>query len=95
MRYVYILRSLSHVDQLYVGTSESLDRRLRGHNEGQCLHTSKFRPWRIVYVEEFPEEEDALLRERQLKGWSRLKKEALIAGDRKELKRLARCRGRG
>jgi predicted GIY-YIG superfamily endonuclease len=47
-------------------------------------------PWQIVYTENFDTERDALKRERQIKGWSRDKKEALIAGDFKALKRLAK-----
>ena len=47
----------------------------------------------LVFVEQLATREEALVRERQIKGWSRKKKEALIKGDWEGLKRLARGRG--
>ncbi len=91
---MYILRSISRPDQLYVGVTSNLAQRLEYHNTGRCLYTSKFRPWRIIHKEQFAEGAAALKRERQIKGWSRAKKEALISGDRNALSRLARRRVR-
>lgn len=92
MKYVYILRSLHQPGQRYIGITADLNRRLSYHNSGRCPHTSKFMPWEIVYTEQFADEGDAFKRERQIKGWSRAKKEALIAGNLKALKTLARRR---
>jgi predicted GIY-YIG superfamily endonuclease len=49
-------------------------------------------PWEIIYTESFEDKASALKRERQIKGWSRAKKEALIAGEGGELRKLARRR---
>jgi predicted GIY-YIG superfamily endonuclease len=49
--------------------------------------------YRVVYRQVFESREEALGRERQIKGWSRAKKEALIVGDFKKLAGLAMRRG--
>lgn len=90
MTYVYILRSVASQDQLYVGVSDDPPQRLNDHNQGKCRHTSKFRPWRLVYTEDFVQRTDAFSREQQLKRWSRGKKEALVAGDKQKLKELSK-----
>ena len=87
MHYVYILRCADNA--LYVGESADLDLRLTKHNDGTaCRFTSHRRPVVLVYSEEYRSRAEALNRERQLKRWTRAKKEALIAGDRQLLKRL-------
>ena len=90
MKYVYILRGLGQPGQRYFGITSNLRQRLEYHNTGRCSHTSKFIPWEIVYTEKFENETAALRRERQIKGWTREKKEALIAGDKEALKKLAK-----
>ena len=92
MTYVYILKSIIHPEQLYIGVTANLVQRLEYHNSGRCPHTSKFMPWKIVYGDTFEDEAKAFRRERQLKGWTRAKKEALIAGNKTALKTLARRR---
>ena len=47
MFYTYILRSLSHLEQRYIGSTSDLSARLSKHNAGEVPHTSKFKPWRI------------------------------------------------
>ena len=47
MFYTYILRSLSHPDQSYIGSTADLKSRLIKHNSGEVPHTSKFKPWKI------------------------------------------------
>ena len=84
----YILRSLCFTNQIYIGSSRDLQRRIHKHNSGNVPHTSKFKPWIVVYFEEFDNYEEASKRERQVKRWTRVKKEALIRGDWVELKRL-------
>ena len=47
MFYTYILRSLSHPDQRYIGSTSDLKFRLIKHNSGEVPHTSKFKPWKV------------------------------------------------
>jgi putative endonuclease len=79
--YVYILRCAD--DSYYVGsTRTALERRLAEHNAGIFGgYTARRRPVRLIYHQEFLRIEDAIGAERQIKGWSRAKKEALIRGD--------------
>ena len=93
MFYVYIIRSVGGPHSIYGGFATDLVARLSDHNEGKCVFTKKYRPWKIVYSEQFETKGLALKRERQIKGWSRAKKEALIRGDFGELKRLSKRRG--
>jgi putative endonuclease len=89
--YVYILRCSD--GSYYVGSTCNLEERLRAHNEGRAAtHTSEHRPVCLVYSEALPTEEEAIRRERQIKGWSRSKKEALISGDLERLKVLSKGR---
>jgi predicted GIY-YIG superfamily endonuclease len=93
MAWVYILRCSDA--SLYVGHTSDLDSRERTHNEGRGgAYTAARRPVALVYSEQADSLQAARRREQQLKCWSRLKKEALIAHDLVELKRLSRCRGR-
>lgn len=87
MHFVYILRCADN--SLYIGETPNLAARFAKHNEGSASHfTAQRRPVSLVYGEEHPDRSAALLRERQLKRWSRGKKEALVAGDLAALKRL-------
>ena len=90
--YVYILRC---TDGSYsVGHTDDLERRLAAHQSGGIAgYTCHRRPVELVFHEELPSREDAFLRERQLKGWSRRKKEALIKGKWDGLRRLSRAHG--
>ena len=91
MRYVYILRCDD--GSLYIGECDELMPRLDRHNEGRgCGYTASRLPVTLVYAEQFASRIDAVKRERQLKHWTREKKEALIAGDLRNLKRLSRSR---
>lgn len=92
MIYVYILRSEIRAEQLYVGVTSNVYNRIQVHNQGSVPHTSKFRPWKLVYFEITTSIQNALKRERQIKKWTRLKKEALIANDVQRLKKLAKRR---
>jgi putative endonuclease len=55
-------------------------------------YTARRRPLRVAYIEQFPTLHEAFLAERQVKGWSRAKKEALIRGDFSALPGLSRNR---
>jgi putative endonuclease len=70
-----------------------LDRRVNEHNQGLYGgYTSTRRPVAVVWAEHFLNITDAIAVERQIKGWSRAKKEALIRGDYDLIKALARRR---
>lgn len=69
-RFVYILKSVATPDEYYVGVTSNVTCRLREHNDGLSRHTSQHRPWRILVVIEFDEEEPALKFERYLKTGS-------------------------
>ena len=86
MWFVYILRCAD--DSLYIGETGDLDRRLEKHHWGNCIYTSTRRPVALVHSESFPYRETALRRERQLKSWTRKKKDALVRGDLAALKKL-------
>jgi predicted GIY-YIG superfamily endonuclease len=85
--YVYILRNMSN--KLYIGHTKSLDKRLARHNASLgARYTKVNKSFRLVYSETFPTQLAAMKREKQLKGWRRLKKEALIDGNINLLKNL-------
>jgi putative endonuclease len=89
MYYVYILCCAD--DSYYVGSAQDLDARVKAHNDGRgAAYTFKHRPVHVVYSEALDSEVQAVTRERQLKRWSRGKKEALIAGDLNRLKHLSK-----
>ena len=74
---VYILAS--HTGRaLYIGVTTNLPRRLTEHRNGEVIHTAKYRIDRLIYVEPYETAPDAIAREKQLKKWSRGKKEGLI-----------------
>jgi putative endonuclease len=68
MNYVYILRSLTHVDRYYVGVTADLRSRLKKHNAGEVSHTSKFGPWEIKTYVAFSDEKQAFAFEKYLKS---------------------------
>jgi putative endonuclease len=76
----------------YVGSARlGLDRRLAEHNNGTYGgYTSKRLPVVLVWSEHFLDITDAIAAERQIKGWSRSKKEALIRGDYELIRLLAK-----
>lgn len=90
--HVYIL--LCSDGSYYVGSTRgSLDKRIAEHNAGTFDgYTAQRRPLRLVFSQDFDRITDAVAAERQLKGWSRAKKEALIAGDFETIRLLAQRR---
>src|SRR5438477_10131580 len=87
--YVYMLRCAD--GSFYVGHTDDLDRRIREHETGLCGgYTAEHLPVELVHSETYASRDEAFSRERQLKGWSRAKKRALIQGDFTKLKELAR-----
>lgn len=90
--HVYMLRCAD--GSYYIGSArKGLDRRVSEHNMGTYGgYTSKRRPVTLVWAEHFLNITDAIGVERQIKGWSRAKKEALIRGDYGAIQLLARRR---
>lgn len=70
MFYAYILRSVSHPECRYVGSTRDLRARLAKHNRGEVPHTSKFRPWKVETYVAFETMEKAAAFERYLKSGS-------------------------
>jgi putative endonuclease len=65
---VYILYS-NQFDKIYIGYTGNLSERLLSHNElAKKGWTIKYRPWALVYSEEFETKEEAMIREKQLKS---------------------------
>jgi putative endonuclease len=87
---LYILRCAD--SSYYVGTTrKALETRVAEHNSGQFGgYTSLRRPVEVIFSQSFAAIADAIAAERQIKGWSRAKKEALIAGQLEKLPVLAR-----
>lgn len=76
--YVYILTNRSAT--LYIGVTSNLLARLYQHRSGETLgFVSTYNLDRLIYYEEYSQVDDALAREKQLKGWRREKKLKLIA----------------
>jgi predicted GIY-YIG superfamily endonuclease len=81
MPFVYILKCAD--DSYYTGSTGDLERRMVQHQTGYFKknYTSSRLPVELVWSHEFPTMHDAFVCERQIKGWTRAKKEALIRGD--------------
>ncbi|NNL07378.1 MAG: GIY-YIG nuclease family protein [Gammaproteobacteria bacterium] len=89
MFWIYILRCSDN--SYYTGHTDNLEKRINEHISGELFgYTHSRRPVVLVYSESFPTRYDALSRERQIKGWSRRKKEALIDGNWKLLKKYSK-----
>ncbi|MFH1472812.1 MAG: GIY-YIG nuclease family protein [bacterium] len=82
MNYVYVIKSLKD-EELYIGSTTDLKRRLREHNEGKAFSTSFRKPFELIYYEAYKNLEDARKREKALK---------LRGNSRKHLmNRISRC----
>lgn len=90
--FIYIL--LCADGSYYIGVTNNVEERLAQHEAGDdpTCYTFKRRPAKLVFAESFREVFDAIETEKQIKGWSRKKKEALIRGDFELLHELARRR---
>lgn len=86
---VYILRFLNN--SLYIGQTNNLNQRLKDH-QNKTSRAAKFSKengdFNLVYSENYSTLLEAMRREKQLKGWTRAKKEALIKRDLEKLKKL-------
>jgi predicted GIY-YIG superfamily endonuclease len=83
--FVYILKCAD--DSYYIGHTNDVERRLLDHKAGAYTgYTSVRLPVRLIYFKDFACRDEAFTFERQIKKWSRKKKEALINGDLQALK---------
>ena len=88
--YMYIL--LCSDGSYYTGSTIDLERRLAQHQNGEgANHTKKRLPVSLLYYEEYQRIDEAFYREKQVQGWSRKKKEALIEGNLDLLPELAKA----
>ena len=89
---LYILRCAD--GSYYAGHTDNLEARLAAHRTGALRgYTYSRRPVRVVFRQQFLSRDEAFMAERQIKGWSRRKKEALIRGDWALLERLSQPHG--
>ena len=89
--YLYILQCSD--GHYYTGSTHDLERRMEEHQLGLGANfTRKFLPVKLIYFEECDRIDDAFYREKQLHGWSRKKKEALISRQIGTLHDLAKCK---
>ena len=88
---VYILKCAD--DSYYAGVTNDLERRILEHQSGinPDSYTHSRRPVEMVFHREFKYIDQAIAFEKQIKGWSRKKKEAIIAGNWDLLRPLAKC----
>jgi putative endonuclease len=85
----------------YTGSTKNLERRIAQHNgeflshelsdeeDGAANYTKSRRPVKLIYCEEYPRIDEAFQREKQVQGWNRKKKIALIKGEFDKLPELA------
>lgn len=90
--YVYILECSD--DSYYVGVTNNVGRRFIEHLTGlhETAYTYKRRPVKLVYCRQFTDPMEAIRYEKQVKGWSKAKKTALINNDFDLLHELASCK---
>ncbi len=88
--YVYMLKCADN--SYYTGLTTNLDIRIAEHQNGTDpeAYTYMRRPVELAWVAEFPTHDDAFQRERQIKGWSRKKKEALMQNDFDAIQKIVR-----
>ena len=89
MAWMYIVQCSD--ESYYVGSTKYLNRRLSQHQDGVgSKYTSGRLPVQLVYCEEYDRVSDAFYREKQVQGWTRRKREALINGSPELLPALAK-----
>jgi putative endonuclease len=89
MSWMYILECAD--GSYYVGSTKDIERRLWEHQSGLgAKYTSRRLPVILVYSEEYERVSDAFTREKQVQGWGRAKREALINDEYEKLPPLAK-----
>jgi len=79
MIYLYILRCKNNY--LYTGITNNIEKRLKEHSIGLCPLTKNRQPIRLVYTEKHSDRMNAAKREKEIKGWGKIKKEKLISNN--------------
>ena len=88
MYYVYMLTNWNN-KVLYIGMTNNLLRRVYQHKHKLCDgFTKKYNVNKLVYYELYENVDDAIRREKQLKGWKRMRKDALVEAFNPEWKEL-------
>jgi putative endonuclease len=91
MAYMYLLTCAD--GSIYVGSTQHLEFRVAQHNDGEgALYTQSRRPVALSYFEEFDRIDEAYAREKQVQGWGRAKRIALMTGDVHALPALSATR---
>ena len=87
--FVYIVKCKD--DSYYTGLTNNVEKRVVEHNSGldETSYTYSRRPVKLLYSQEFSDMNQAIRFEKQVKGWSKAKKEALIEGDFEKLVKLS------
>ena len=86
---MYILKC--NDDTYYTGSTKDIERRLKEHQEGLgAVYTKNRLPLELLYYEEYDRIDHAFYREKQVQGWSRKKKEALMNEEAHLLPQLAK-----
>ena len=86
--YTYIMSSINNT-ALYVGVTNDLERRVLEHKSGLIPgFTKKYNCKKLVYFEKYSDINQAIEREKQIKGWKRIRKEELINKENKERRDL-------
>lgn len=90
--YVYILKCTDN--SYYTGVTNNPELRIKQHNMGlnPRSYTYSRRPVELVFMNEFKYIDQAIAFEKQVKGWSRRKKEAIIQNEWEKLKELSQCK---
>ena len=90
--YVYILKCSDNT--YYTGVTSNLTQRIKEHTSGKHINSYTYsrRPLKLVYYTEFTDINLAILKEKQIKKWSRAKKEALINNETENLPNLSKKR---
>lgn len=93
MFYVYILQCSD--GSYYTGHTDNMEVRMQQHLYSSVGYVGKRKPFELKWQGEFGTREEALIFERQIKGWSRAKKEALMVDDWERMRDLAKSRNTG
>ena len=89
--YTYLLHC--NDGSYYTGHTDDLEHRFAQHSSGALGgYTAKRLPVSLVWSQDFPTRDEAFAAERQIKGWGRAKKLALIKGDWQRISELAKNR---
>ena len=93
-KYLYVYILLCSDDSYYIGVTNDVLKRVNEHNEGKDISAYTFHrcPVQLLYWEQSSDFNGAIVREKQFKGWTRKKKEALMAQNYELLHQLSKCK---